>query len=149
MKVFVLACLASFVGATTLNNQAPRIKRSSSEGSFEEKLKEGNELLKNEPNANDTMELLRKLHNMEEEIKDDLAGSEKPSPEVLKAIEDYAKTVQNHKGDSIPEINAHNKVGSALFQGDMILTKEQADEILEDVKEDVANHKKQGTRSPE
>uniref|UniRef100_A0A158PMA4 Astacin domain-containing protein n=1 Tax=Angiostrongylus costaricensis TaxID=334426 RepID=A0A158PMA4_ANGCS len=102
-----------------------------------------------EPNADDTMELLRKLHNMEDEIKEELSASEKPSPEVLKAMKDYAKTVQNQEGGSIPEINGRNKVGSALFQGDMILTKEQAEEIIEDVNEDIAKHKKQGTRSPE
>ncbi|VDM64397.1 unnamed protein product [Angiostrongylus costaricensis] len=172
MRVLLLSFLAAIV---------------SSEESFEEKLKEGHQLLKNdpnaddtmeflqklhtmekeikeehskkptaeelkameEPNADDTMELLRKLHNMEDVIKEELSASEKPSPEVLKAMEDYAKTVQNQEGGSIPEINGRNKVGSALFQGDMILTKEQAEEIIEDVNEDIAKHKKQGTRSPE
>ncbi|KAJ1370858.1 hypothetical protein KIN20_032677 [Parelaphostrongylus tenuis] len=140
MTTLLLACLATFVSATVLNNEESRNKRSTSDETFVEKLKEGNDLLKNVPNANDTMELLLKLHDMEKEIIDQ-SPSEKPGAEVLKAMEDYAKMVQNNKDNSIPKINADNKVGNALFQGDMLLTKEQAEEILEDVEENEAKHK--------
>ncbi|VDM55654.1 unnamed protein product, partial [Angiostrongylus costaricensis] len=71
MRVLLLAYLATFI---------------KSEESFEEKLKKGNQLLKSEPNADDTMEFLKKLHSMEKEIKDELTVSTKPNGDVLKAM---------------------------------------------------------------
>uniref|UniRef100_A0A0K0DMG8 Metalloendopeptidase n=1 Tax=Angiostrongylus cantonensis TaxID=6313 RepID=A0A0K0DMG8_ANGCA len=45
-------------------------------------------------------------------------------------------------GVSIEEINAKSKINRALFQGDMVLTKEQAEKVLEDVKESEAKRRK-------
>uniref|UniRef100_A0A0K0DKG3 Metalloendopeptidase n=1 Tax=Angiostrongylus cantonensis TaxID=6313 RepID=A0A0K0DKG3_ANGCA len=112
----------------------------STEDSFEEKLREGHQLLKNDRNADDTMEFLQKLHTMEKEIKAEY--SKKPTAEELKAMEDYAKIKKSSMGVSIAGVNRDSKVGNALFQGDMILTKQQADEILEDIKESKGNRNK-------
>ncbi|KAE9416985.1 hypothetical protein Angca_010280, partial [Angiostrongylus cantonensis] len=38
-------------------------------------------------------------------------------------------------GDTIARVNRESKIDMALFQGDIILTREQADEIIEDIKE--------------
>ncbi|KAJ1370886.1 hypothetical protein KIN20_032708 [Parelaphostrongylus tenuis] len=56
-----------------------------SEKSFEEKLREGNELLKNETGCGQYMHFLEKLHGMEEEIMKE--SSKKPDAEELRAIE--------------------------------------------------------------
>ncbi|KAE9416984.1 hypothetical protein Angca_010279, partial [Angiostrongylus cantonensis] len=45
-------------------------------------------------------------------------------------------------GDTIEEVNKKSRVDTALFQGDIILTKQQADEILEDISENKDNRKK-------
>ncbi|KIH55040.1 astacin [Ancylostoma duodenale] len=41
-------------------------------------------------------------------------------------------------GDSIDEINEKSEVGTSLFQGDIILTERQAEEVEQDVKEETA-----------
>ncbi|PIO58802.1 hypothetical protein TELCIR_19753 [Teladorsagia circumcincta] len=41
----------------------------------------------------------------------------------------------NKKGDSITEINEKSKVGGELFQSDIILTRDQAEDIVEDIEE--------------
>ncbi|VDM62646.1 unnamed protein product [Angiostrongylus costaricensis] len=125
MRVLLLAYVAVFVN---------------SEKSFEEKLKEGNQLLKNSPNADDTMEFLQKIHSMEKQMKEEYSA--KPNAEELKAIEEYAKIEPSDMGVSIASVNRDSKVGNALFQGDIILTKQQADEILEDISENKGNRKK-------
>uniref|UniRef100_A0A0K0DLA5 Astacin domain-containing protein n=1 Tax=Angiostrongylus cantonensis TaxID=6313 RepID=A0A0K0DLA5_ANGCA len=117
----------------------------SSEKSFEEKLKEGNQLLKNEPNAGDTMEFLAKLHTMEDEIKDEYTASTKPNADVLKAMKNYADIKKAHirpMGDTIEEVNKKSRVDTALFQGDIILTKQQAEEIMEDINHKEGNRRK-------
>ncbi|KAE9411732.1 hypothetical protein Angca_006331, partial [Angiostrongylus cantonensis] len=42
-------------------------------------------------------------------------------------------------GDTIEEINHNSKVDAALFQGDMILTKEQVEEMMEGIEENKSN----------
>ncbi|KAJ1357769.1 Astacin (Peptidase M12A) [Parelaphostrongylus tenuis] len=130
MIILLLACLPSFV---------------ISEKSLEGKLEEANQLLRNEPNADDTLEFLKKLHGMEKEIKDELTVSTKPNADMLEAIKKYAaikKVHINSLGDAIEEVNRNRKIDSALFQGDIILTKEQADEILKGIKKNNNNRDK-------
>ncbi|KJH41975.1 astacin [Dictyocaulus viviparus] len=38
-----------------------------------------------------------------------------------------------HMGDTIEEVNEYSKIDTALFQGDMILTKRQAEEVIEGI----------------
>ncbi|VDM60462.1 unnamed protein product [Angiostrongylus costaricensis] len=45
-------------------------------------------------------------------------------------------------GDTIEEINHNSNVDTALFQGDMILTKEQTEEAIEDIKESEGSRRK-------
>ncbi|KAJ1370890.1 Astacin (Peptidase M12A) [Parelaphostrongylus tenuis] len=125
MKVILLASLATLI---------------KSEKSFEEKLEEGNELLKNEPDAENTMQLLKKLHSMEDEILKE--SSKKQDADELKAIEDYAKIKKSDMTVSVAGINEENGVGNALFQGDIVLTKLQADEMLADVEESLGHRSK-------
>uniref|UniRef100_A0A0K0DKG2 Astacin domain-containing protein n=1 Tax=Angiostrongylus cantonensis TaxID=6313 RepID=A0A0K0DKG2_ANGCA len=84
-----------------------------SEKSFEEKLREGNQLLKNEPHADDTMEFLKKLRSMEKEIEEEYFA--KPNAEEMKAME---ASTWSH------------------------VWTEQADKILEDITNNKGNRKK-------
>ncbi|KAK6017704.1 astacin, partial [Ostertagia ostertagi] len=41
-------------------------------------------------------------------------------------------------GDSITEVNENSHVDKVLYQGDVVLTEEQAEEIVEDIEDEVA-----------
>uniref|UniRef100_A0A0K0DKJ5 Astacin domain-containing protein n=1 Tax=Angiostrongylus cantonensis TaxID=6313 RepID=A0A0K0DKJ5_ANGCA len=59
--------------------------------------------------------------------------------------DNYVKIENDHVpqfGGTIEEINTESKVGRALFQGDILLTRKQAEEILEDVRENEGKRKK-------
>ncbi|VDM59883.1 unnamed protein product [Angiostrongylus costaricensis] len=107
-------------------------ERSSSEESFVEKLQEAYQLLKDEPNAYDTMELPRKVHSMKDEINDKYIASEQPKVCRKRAC----------AGFSAAEINMDSKVGFALFQEDMMLTGQQTEEIWEDIIDSEGSRKK-------
>ncbi|KAJ1355351.1 hypothetical protein KIN20_012728 [Parelaphostrongylus tenuis] len=48
-----------------------------------------------EPNANDTMEFLKKLYGLEKEINDELTLSTKPSAHTLEEMKDINKAKEN------------------------------------------------------
>ncbi|KAJ1370884.1 hypothetical protein KIN20_032706 [Parelaphostrongylus tenuis] len=86
------------------------------------------------------MELLQKLHAMQNEIEEQY--HKMPSADEMKAMEDYAKSYRSHMGVSAAEINEDAKIGNSLFEGDMMLTRQQADEILEDIEENLGHRSK-------
>ncbi|KAJ1346381.1 hypothetical protein KIN20_001155 [Parelaphostrongylus tenuis] len=45
-------------------------------------------------------------------------------------------------GVSAAEINEDAKIGTSLFEGDMMLTRQQADEVLEDIEENLGHRSK-------
>ncbi|KAJ1361991.1 Astacin (Peptidase M12A) [Parelaphostrongylus tenuis] len=82
---------------------------------------------------------------MDSGLDNDLALSEGQNEELVKEIKNYVKIKKDHIqpiGDTIEEINHKSNVDNALFQGDMLLTKEQAEEIIEDVKHNEGNRNK-------
>ncbi|VDM63084.1 unnamed protein product [Angiostrongylus costaricensis] len=98
-----------------------------------------------EPNEADTMNFLEQLHNMQEEIKNGLNESSKQSADLSSELLKYMAMERDHiepMGDSIEEINKNSKVDTALFQGDMILTKEQAQAIMKDINENANKRNK-------
>ncbi|KAJ1364372.1 hypothetical protein KIN20_024458 [Parelaphostrongylus tenuis] len=89
-----------------------------------------NSWLTNGPNKqlheDETVNLLKQLHNMENEIKDSIAQSPRESTELPSEMMNYMENIRQDNqqmGDTIEEINHNSKVDAALFQGDMILTK--------------------------
>uniref|UniRef100_A0A0K0D8J3 DUF148 domain-containing protein n=1 Tax=Angiostrongylus cantonensis TaxID=6313 RepID=A0A0K0D8J3_ANGCA len=138
MKVVIFAFLVSSTGGGIFYSTEAKSDKSTGKDDFDEKLEEGYDKLKNVPNENDTVNFLRELHKIEKEISENLTPSPQQDADVMKAIEDYGERWRNHMnpmGDTIEEVNHNSKVDTALFQGDMILTKEQADQMLEDIKE--------------
>uniref|UniRef100_A0A0K0D8T1 Metalloendopeptidase n=1 Tax=Angiostrongylus cantonensis TaxID=6313 RepID=A0A0K0D8T1_ANGCA len=96
------------------------------------------------------MRLLKKLHDMEDEMKDGHTLFPKHNADSLNAVKNYMQNRSDYfetMGDTIEQINRNNNVATALFQGDVILTKEQAKEILEDINEsEGSGYKRQAFR---
>ncbi|PIO56279.1 hypothetical protein TELCIR_22322, partial [Teladorsagia circumcincta] len=44
----------------------------------------------------------------------------------------------DERGDSITEVNENSRVAKELYQGDVVLTEQQAEEIVEDIEDEVA-----------
>ncbi|KAK6018603.1 hypothetical protein OSTOST_15806 [Ostertagia ostertagi] len=51
-------------------------------------------------------------------------------------------------GDSIEEVNMNSHIADALFQGDMVLSKEQEDQLVDDINDDGTRPKRQAMRDP-
>ncbi|KAE9412187.1 hypothetical protein Angca_003873, partial [Angiostrongylus cantonensis] len=131
---------AELFDSLELTNEAP-----TSDENFQKELEEGYQLLKDEPLANETKWLVEQLHKMEPEIKRELTLSPARNAELQKQLKNYVKIENDHVpqfGGTIEEINTESKVGRALFQGDILLTRKQAEEILEDVRENEGKRKK-------
>ncbi|VDM55614.1 unnamed protein product [Angiostrongylus costaricensis] len=109
----------------------------------EQKSKNGIEI--KQPHEDETVRLLEQLHNMEKDIKDGIAQNPVESNELSNEITNYMENIKHNiqpMSDAIEEVNHNSKVDAALFQGDMILTKEQVEEIIEDVRENAGHRKK-------
>ncbi|VDM60463.1 unnamed protein product [Angiostrongylus costaricensis] len=98
-----------------------------------------------ERNAMDTKKLLEQMHEMEDEINDELSLTEERNAELSNEMKNYVEVKKDHikaAGDTIEEINQKSNVDTALFQGDMLLTKEQAEEVIDDIKGNEGNRNK-------
>ncbi|KAJ1372298.1 hypothetical protein KIN20_034419 [Parelaphostrongylus tenuis] len=87
-----------------------------------------------ESNADDTKWLLQQLHQVEAEIEEELALSPERKADLQEDMKNYVADEEDHSqsmSETIEEINADTKIDGALFQGDMLLTREQAEEILQ------------------
>ncbi|KAJ1357393.1 hypothetical protein KIN20_015530 [Parelaphostrongylus tenuis] len=145
MSVLLLLFVAYFFGAKVSHNAQLRNDFLTSERDFEERLDEGYKLLRGESNADDTQWLLQQLHQVEAEIGEELALSPKRKAELQEDMKNYVADEEDHSqsmSETIEEINADTKIDRALFQGDMLLTREQAEEILQDVKGNEVKRKK-------
>ncbi|EPB69057.1 astacin [Ancylostoma ceylanicum] len=112
---------------------------------FQEKVK--NALAK--VNITLDIEQLRKTHDRIEGVRPKIEEMLKLSPQekisLADLVEHTIKVRKNHvrpKGDSIEEINHKSKLGGLLYQGDIVLTKTQAEDIVEDTKANTNNRPK-------
>ncbi|KJH50655.1 astacin [Dictyocaulus viviparus] len=145
MSILLVAFLTGLASAETQHEPHLEVTQVPTQKSFNEKLTEGSELLKNVPNVDDTKEFLEKLHSMENEIRKELILSPERKDELVLGMKDYVDVREdqaNSLGETILEVNKHSKVDTALFQGDIILTKQQAAEIIEDIHENHDNRTK-------
>ncbi|VDM64889.1 unnamed protein product [Angiostrongylus costaricensis] len=79
---------------------------------------------------------------MEKELKVELAQSPRQLPSEIMSYEGGEKSHIQPMGDTIEEVNHNSKVDAALFQGDMVLTKKQAEELMGDIKANRGNRNK-------
>ncbi|KAJ1360395.1 Astacin (Peptidase M12A) [Parelaphostrongylus tenuis] len=145
MSVLLLLFVVHCLGAKVLHNAQLTNDYLTSDRDFEERLDEGYKLLKGESNADDTKWLLQQLHQVEAEIEEELALSPERKAELQEDMKNYVADEEDHSqsmSETIEEINADTKIDGALFQGDMLLTREQAEEILQDVKGNEVKRKK-------
>uniref|UniRef100_A0A0K0DHB2 Metalloendopeptidase n=1 Tax=Angiostrongylus cantonensis TaxID=6313 RepID=A0A0K0DHB2_ANGCA len=143
--IAILALLTTLAGATVLSSTDSRTKRSIPDGEFEARLQTANSLLRSERDADNTMELIRKLHSMEDEIREELEMTPEEKADLEKKMKNYGHIRRDHvrkMGDSIAEINRNSGVDLALFQGDMILTEQQAADVLADIEENTGHRTK-------
>ncbi|KAJ1373789.1 hypothetical protein KIN20_036297 [Parelaphostrongylus tenuis] len=140
MKAFQITFLVTC--AASLYSSQSTSKQSVNEGSFEEEINAGYDLLKDIPNEEGTVKFLKQLHNMEKELKNRHVQSAHQLPsEIMSYIGKKGSNIES-LDYTIEDINHNNKVDSALFQGDIILTKEQIEELMEDIKQDGMSKKK-------
>ncbi|EYC12143.1 hypothetical protein Y032_0048g1635 [Ancylostoma ceylanicum] len=96
-------------------------------------------------NSTALLAIREKIHGLKEKVKAKLTLSPERKAildELLKQISSIKKDHILSKGDSIEEINGNNKIGELLYQGDIVLTNEQADEIVQDAEDNGSNRTK-------
>ncbi|KAK6040239.1 astacin [Cooperia oncophora] len=114
----------------------------SGEGSFGQKLKNATivgfkKLFENTA--------LFKIRDKIRSMKDKVLKTLELTPKMMKSLEERLKRLRPikkdkvaEKGDSITEVNEYSQVGQDLYQSDMVLTEEQAEEIVQDIEDEVA-----------
>ncbi|EYC45590.1 hypothetical protein Y032_0422g1185 [Ancylostoma ceylanicum] len=87
---------------------------------------------------------LVRVHEKLKKIKDKAMKALQLTPAMLKSLKERLKKLRPIKkdhfqevGDSITEINEKSGIGELLYQGDMVLSETQADEVAEDIEEEV------------
>ncbi|KAJ1357400.1 hypothetical protein KIN20_015535 [Parelaphostrongylus tenuis] len=123
MNIPLFAIAVIFINVAALNNLETRKESSAIDENFEEGLEKGYQLLKSEPDADETKKLLQHLHYMKPEIKQEPTLSAEQKAELQEAIKIYEETKKYHIDDTIEEINAKANIDKALYQGDMLLTR--------------------------
>ncbi|EYC34609.1 hypothetical protein Y032_0001g53 [Ancylostoma ceylanicum] len=96
-------------------------------------------------NGTTLLAIREKIHGLKEKIKEKLTLPPEQKAilsELMKQIGIIKKDHILPKGDSIEEINEKNSIGELLYQGDIVLTNDQVDEIVEDAKDEGGNRTK-------
>ncbi|WKY02382.1 hypothetical protein Q1695_015992 [Nippostrongylus brasiliensis] len=88
---------------------------------------------------------VHKIREKLRKLKDKVAKTLKLTPEMMKSLKERLQKIRliktdkiKPKGDTIEEINSNAKVAEELFQGDILLNDLQAEEIVQDVEEEVS-----------
>ncbi|RCN53128.1 shTK domain protein [Ancylostoma caninum] len=96
-------------------------------------------------NSTALLAIRKKIHKLEDRIKTKMALSPKRKEFLSKILERIGSIKKDHvlpQGDSIEEINENNKIGELLYQGDIVLTDDQANEIVQDAEDEGGNRTK-------
>ncbi|KIH46631.1 astacin [Ancylostoma duodenale] len=111
-----------------------------------QKIKEALGKIKDALNSTALVAIRQKFNNLKENIKAKLALSPARKAileELLKHIRKIKKDRVQEEGDSIEEINEKTHVAELLYQGDIVLTRTQAEEIVENIEDDSGRIKRQ------
>ncbi|KIH56869.1 hypothetical protein ANCDUO_12947 [Ancylostoma duodenale] len=111
-----------------------------------EKIKQALSKIEDAFNSTALVAIREKFNGLKEKIKAKLTLSPERKAkleELLKRIIKIKKDKVQEDGDSIEEINERNHVAELLYQGDIVLTKKQAKEIVEDIEGDNGRIKRQ------
>ncbi|KIH65169.1 astacin [Ancylostoma duodenale] len=111
-----------------------------------EKIKEALGKIKDALNSTALVAIREKFSSLKEKIKAKLALSPARKAileELLKHIRKIKKDKVQEEGDSIEEINEKSHVAELLYQGDIVLTRKQANEIVQDIEDGSGRIKRQ------
>ncbi|KIH59983.1 astacin [Ancylostoma duodenale] len=112
---------------------------------FGEKIKKTLDKIKAVLNGTALMAIREKFIRLREKIKAKLTLSPARKAildEVMKHIRKIKKDKIQEKGDSIDEINEKSAIGQLLYQGDIVLTEKQAQQITKDIEDDNGDREK-------
>ncbi|WKY09755.1 hypothetical protein Q1695_002253 [Nippostrongylus brasiliensis] len=91
----------------------------------------------------------KKLEKFKGKIKERLTLTKKQLAEVARRLKEVRRTIVNQikrQGDTIEQINWKNGAAKKLFQSDIVLTREQALQILKELDSDGSRSKRQAYR---
>ncbi|EPB70456.1 astacin [Ancylostoma ceylanicum] len=115
------------------------------------KIKKTLEKIKAALNGTLLMEIREKFIQLREKIRAKLKLSQARKAllgEIMKHIRRIKTDKIQEKGDSIEEINENSTIGELLYQGDIVLTNKQAQEIVDDIEsDDEGREKRQAFRN--
>ncbi|VDP17000.1 unnamed protein product [Heligmosomoides polygyrus] len=137
--------LVAVTNAGLLDSARGKVKEIFENGSLGGKLKDAFRKFKNILNNTSILQIREKFDGMKKKLMDKLTLS----PEAKAAFEEKMKRLLSIKkdriqavGDSIDEINLNKNVSELLYQGDIVLTQIQADEITADIEEEASSRAK-------
>ncbi|RCN39289.1 astacin [Ancylostoma caninum] len=110
-----------------------------------QKIKETLSKMKAALNGTALIAIREKFNSLKEKIKAKLTLSPARKAildEIMKHIKFIKKDKVQEKGDSIEEINENSKIGELLYQGDIVLTNKQAEEIVQDIESSDSDREK-------
>ncbi|KIH47524.1 astacin [Ancylostoma duodenale] len=110
-----------------------------------QKIKETLSKMKAALNGTALLKIREKFNNLKEKIKAKLTLSPARKAildEILKHIKFIKRDKVQEKGDSIEEINENSNIGELLYQGDIVLTDKQAEEIVQDIESSDSDREK-------
>ncbi|KJH50372.1 astacin [Dictyocaulus viviparus] len=141
MKIFFLLilCVVTILSdSTKWSNQ----RSNNNDSTTEEKIERGYQLLKEEAHAADTKAFLLKLHDVEQGRETELDQQYANFLDDMKRFLEIEFNDVKQMGDAIATINKKSHVDTALYQGDIMLTKEQGEQIIKDIEQSNRNRLK-------
>ncbi|WKY09015.1 hypothetical protein Q1695_001848 [Nippostrongylus brasiliensis] len=142
MRAFVillLLCAIVSAGLFDINKSKLKEKFKALKGKLSEKVKTALDKLKEKFDTTALTDFREKLAGLKDKIRAKLTLTKEKLAEVAERLKmvKRKKIVQvQAEGDSIDDINSNAGVAEALYQSDIVLTKEQSDEIVEGILED-------------
>ncbi|EYC33324.1 hypothetical protein Y032_0002g723 [Ancylostoma ceylanicum] len=112
---------------------------------FSEKIKNLLGKIKNALDSKALLAIREKLHRLKDKIAAKLTLSPERKAELAEKLKNLIRRKRDHiqpKGDNVEEINHKVGMDKLLFQSDIVLTSEQADEYAEDIEADYENRPK-------
>ncbi|KAK6035805.1 astacin [Cooperia oncophora] len=124
----------------------------SGDGSFGQKLKNATIVGFKKLFENTALFKIRdKIRSMKEKVLKTL----ELTPQMMKSLQERLKRLrpirkdkvaETNARDSITDVNEYSQVGKDLYQSDMVLTEEQAEEIVQDIEDEVAGGNRKSKR---
>lgn len=102
------------------------------------KLKKTLDSMKKVFNTTKLLAIRDKIHGLKDKMMAKLTLNREQMAALIERLKLFKRTKIDHvqpQGDSINEINMNSEIANVLFQGDIVLTESQAEEVVNDVEE--------------